>query len=100
VLGKLFVTADNRTPWRGEYSTCEGLISGNRNFDLHVTSSCHRVKIYSINRKRRDTAARLKQLEAIGMGITPISQPLPFDLESEEHYDEQVRLRGGRDPVE
>ena len=71
-----------------------------RNFDLHVTSSCHRIKIYSINRSRPDTAARLKELELRGEPMTPITKPLPFDLETDEHYRREVEAQGGRDPVE
>lgn len=71
-----------------------------RNFDTHVTSSCHRIKVYSINRNRADTRARLQELEARGLSMTPITQPLTFDLETEEHYQEVMKLRGGRDPKE
>ena len=71
-----------------------------RNWDLHVTSSCHRIRVYSINRSRKVTAERLKLLEEKGMSILPITQPLEFDLESDEHYDAEMRARGGRDPAE
>ena len=71
-----------------------------RNWDLHVTSSCHRVKIYSINRARPATAARLKQMEEAGASMVPITEPVPFDLETDEHYDQVVRESGGRDPEE
>lgn len=72
----------------------------NRNFDLHVTSSCHRVKIYSINRSHPATARRLQQLEEVGASILPITQPLPFDLETDEHYEAEMEARDGRDPRE
>jgi len=71
-----------------------------RNFDLHVTSSCHRIKVYSINRQRLDTANRLKQLELRGESLLPITKPLEFNLETDEHYDAIMTAKGGRDPAE
>lgn len=43
---------------------------------------------------------RLKQLEEVGAPILPITQPLPFDLESDEHYAAEMEARDGRDPRE
>lgn len=71
-----------------------------RNWDLHVTSSCHRIKVYSINRSRPATAARLKMLEEKGLSITPITKPLEFDLESDEEWRANMLARDGRDPEE
>jgi len=59
-----------------------------------------RVKIYSINRTKPMTAKRLKQFEEKGLSIWPITRPTPFDLETEEEYLEQMKLREGRDPEE
>ena len=68
---------------------------------MHVTSSCHRIKIYSINKKRPDTAARLAYCEKLGIPMLPITQPLPIELESEEHYQAEMEKRGWRrDPKE
>lgn len=60
----------------------------------------HRIRIYSINRSRKLTADRLKVLEEKGMSILPITHPIEFDLESDEHYDAEMAARAGRDPVE
>jgi sulfite oxidase len=46
------------------------------------------------------TARRLKQFEEKGKSIWPITRPIPFDLESEEEYLKEMKLRGGRDPEE
>jgi sulfite oxidase len=43
---------------------------------------------------------RLKQLEDHGASILPITRPVPFDLETEEEYLEEMKKRGGRDPEE
>ena len=71
-----------------------------RNWDLHVTSSCHRISIYSINRSRPLTARRLKEIEEKGQTLLPITHPLTIDLETDEHYEEEMERLGGRDPEE
>ena len=43
-----------------------------------VTSSCHRVKVFSVNKTKPFTAKRLKQLEERGMDLLPITKPLRF----------------------
>jgi sulfite oxidase len=70
------------------------------NWDLHVTSSCHRIKLYSVNRSRPATARRLRQFEERGVPFLPLTQPVPFDLETEEEYAREMREQGGRDPEE
>jgi sulfite oxidase len=65
-----------------------------------VTSSCHRIKIYSINKTRPKTAAKLKQFEKLGIPFLPIIQPGEMDLEDEENYMHEMEARGGRDPLE
>ena len=73
---------------------------GHRNWDLHVTSSCHRIKIYSINKTRSKTAVKLKKFEERGIPFLPITQPSEMDLEDEETYTHEMKDRGGRDPLE
>lgn len=71
-----------------------------RNWDLHVTSSCHRIKVFSINKTRPKTAARLQMYEKMGVPFLPITQPGPFELEEDDTYDAEMEARGGRDPLE
>ena len=71
-----------------------------RNWDLHVTSSCHRIKIYSINKSRPATARRLAEFEAKGVPFLPITQPTEFSTESDEDYEKAMAAMGGRDPDE
>ncbi|KAK0367867.1 sulfite oxidase [Colletotrichum limetticola] len=71
-----------------------------RNWDLHVTSSAHRIKVYSINKSRPATAARLKKLEENGIPIVPITLPAEIDFESDEEYERNMAAQGGRDPTE
>lgn len=86
--------------WDNALNTQPTFVRSAWNWDLHVTSSCHRIKVYSINRNRPDTAARLKLLEEKGMSLLPITRPLEIDLESDEHYEREMEARQGRDPVE
>ena len=59
-----------------------------------------RVKLYSVNKSKPATAKRLQQLEDHGASIHPITRPLPFDLQTDEEYLEEMKKQGGRDPVE
>lgn len=67
-------------------------------WDLHVTSSCHRVKVYSINKTRPATRARMALMEKHGiMSFEPLTRPLEFALESENDYLEKMR-KNPREP--
>ncbi|CAF1124463.1 unnamed protein product [Adineta ricciae] len=69
------------------------------NWDLHVTSSAHRIKIYSVNASHEDTARRLRELKENGDSLEPITRPLMFHIESDEHYNEIVK-KHPREPEE
>ncbi|KAF2758914.1 molybdopterin binding oxidoreductase [Pseudovirgaria hyperparasitica] len=86
--------------WDNALNTQPTFVRSAWNWDLHVTSSCHRIKVYSVNKSRKRTSERLAKLEEQGLGIEPLTMPLEVDLESEEDYIQQVISTGGRDPVE
>ncbi|MCJ1479101.1 hypothetical protein MMC13_007785 [Lambiella insularis] len=86
--------------WDNALNTQPTFIRSAWNWDLHVTSSCHRVKIYSVNKSKPATAKRLKQLQEREMDLLPITKPLPFDLEGDDEYELEVQRRAGRDPLE
>ncbi|KAL6710310.1 hypothetical protein ACN47E_009256 [Coniothyrium glycines] len=86
--------------WDDAMNTQPTFVRSAWNWDLHVTSSCHRVKLYSVNKTRPQTAKRLKQLDEHGAGLDPLTRPVPFDLETDEEYLAAMAARGGRDPVE
>lgn len=65
-----------------------------------MTSSCHRIKVFSINKSKPKTAARLKKFEEAGVPFLPITQPGEWDLEEDDTYDREMDARGGRDPLE
>jgi sulfite oxidase len=78
----------------------ETLANGSRNWDLHVTSSAHRVKVFSINTSRAKSAATIKLYEKKGIPFLPITQPGVVEMEDEETYLSEMKARGGRDPKE
>ena len=67
-------------------------------WDLHVTSSAHRIKLYSVNRSKPATAARLKQLQEHGQSFEPLTQPLEFGLEDMDEYMIQMN-KLPREPI-
>ncbi len=67
-------------------------------WDLHVTSSCHRIKIYSVNKSKPATAARLAEIEAKGVSFNPLTMPLEWSLESVEDYLKYMR-KHPREPL-
>lgn len=86
--------------WDDALNTQPTYVRSAWNWDLHVTSSCHRVKLYSVNKSKPHTAKRLKQLEEHGASILPLTRPVPFDLETDKEYLAEMKKRRGRDPVE
>lgn len=58
------------------------------NWGLHVTSSCHRVKIYSVNISRPATRKRLEQFKEHGESFVPITRPTEFPTMNKEEYEE------------
>ncbi|KAL8829865.1 MAG: hypothetical protein Q9170_005988 [Blastenia crenularia] len=86
--------------WDNSLNTQPTYVRSAWNWDLHVTSSCHRIKVFSVNKTKPQTAARLAEMEKRGIPFLPITKPLEFELESEEHYEEEMRKRCGRDPEE
>ena len=52
-----------------------------------MTSSCHRVKIYSVNKSKPLTKARLEEFAERGIPLTPITRPTPFHLQTQEEYE-------------
>ncbi|KAG7129050.1 Sulfite oxidase like protein [Verticillium longisporum] len=86
--------------WDNAMNTQPTYVRSAWNWGLHVTSSAHRIKVYSINKSKPDTAARLKQLEENGIPMLPITHPIKVDLESDEEYHAAMIAQGGRDPLE
>ncbi|KAL2429731.1 Sulfite oxidase, mitochondrial [Exophiala dermatitidis] len=67
------------------------------NWGLHVTSSCHRVRIFSVNKSHELTRKRLAEFEKHGEPLAPIARPTDFPIMSAEEYDEFWRRNEPRD---
>ncbi|KAL5528033.1 hypothetical protein ACEPAF_7169 [Sanghuangporus sanghuang] len=72
--------------WDSSNNTQPTFVRSAWNWDLHVTSSCHRIKIYSVNRRREATRKRLELLEKHGANIEDLCRPFEAALEDEEAY--------------
>ncbi|KAI0836448.1 molybdopterin binding oxidoreductase [Hypoxylon sp. FL0890] len=67
------------------------------NWCLHVTSSAHRIKVYSVNKAKDRTRERLGEFEKRGISFVPITRPTEFPYMTWEEYDEYFRNNGPRD---
>ena len=57
------------------------------NWGLHVTSSAHRVALYSVNKSREATRRRLDQFEQRRELLGPITKPVSFPMSWDEYED-------------
>ncbi|KAI0553228.1 sulfite oxidase [Xylaria curta] len=67
------------------------------NWGLHVTSSAHRVKIYSVNKSKERTKARLEEFEKRGIDFVPITRPTEFPFQTWDEYEDFFQRNGPRD---
>lgn len=65
------------------------------NWGLHVTSSAHRVKVYSINKSKPATARKLALFEKTDSPLAPITWPEEFTTQT---MDEYRKFWGQHDP--
>ena len=86
--------------WDNALNTQPTFVRSTWNWDLHVTSSCHRIKVFSVNRSKPATAKRMKKLEQEGIDFQPLTKPLEIDLESDDEFETEMQRRRGRDPEE
>ncbi|KAH9936496.1 sulfite oxidase mitochondrial precursor [Fomitopsis serialis] len=85
--------------WDSSCNTEPTFVRSAWNWDLHVTSSCHRIKLYSINRTKPETKARLEQYAARGESMTPITKTTKYGLENMDEYLAKMRtFPGSRGP--
>jgi len=85
--------------WDSRINTQPTYVRSAWNWGLHVTSSAHRVKIYSADRSNPATAARLKQLAEHGDSLERITRPIEFLAESANDYAEAIKQKGPREPL-
>ncbi|KAJ0158647.1 hypothetical protein CTA2_11149 [Colletotrichum tanaceti] len=67
------------------------------NWGRHVTSSCHRISLYGVNKSRPATSARLAEFESKDIPFAPITVPLAFPSHSWEDYDKYWASHDPRD---
>jgi sulfite oxidase len=67
------------------------------NWGLHVTSSAHRINVYSINATRPRTIEKMKMFEKTGSPYAPITWPEEFQWQSDEEYKEFWKKHDPRD---
>ncbi|KAK3903638.1 Oxidoreductase, molybdopterin-binding domain-containing protein [Staphylotrichum tortipilum] len=67
------------------------------NWGLHVTSSCHRISVYSVNTTKPETKARMDEFERRGVPFAPLTVPLAFPAQTWEDYEKFWEKNGPRD---
>ncbi|KAH7041612.1 oxidoreductase molybdopterin binding domain-containing protein [Microdochium trichocladiopsis] len=70
------------------------------NWGLHVTSSCHTINLYSVNKKHPATRARLEDMERNQVPLAPITVPLSIPSQSWDDYEKFWRKHDPRDADE
>jgi len=70
------------------------------NWGLHVTSSCHTINVYSVNKKHERTRTRLEAMEKNGVSLAPITVPLSIPAQSWDDYEEFWKRHDPRDADE
>lgn len=58
------------------------------NWGLHVTSSAHRIKVYSINKSREITRKRLDKYEHLGIPLAPVTRYEIVPGQTPEEYEQ------------
>ncbi|KAI2794524.1 hypothetical protein POX_a01123 [Penicillium oxalicum] len=67
------------------------------NWGLHVTSSAHRIKVYSVNKSRDVTRKRLEQFEHLGIPLAPLTRYEAVSSQTPEEYEQFWRDHDPRD---
>jgi hypothetical protein len=73
--------------------------SFDRNWGLHVTSSAHRISVYSMNKSRDLTRKRLDKFEQLGAAspLAPLTWPEEFPTQSWDEYKKFWKENDPRD---
>lgn len=74
--------------WDNSLNTQPMEVRQSWNWGLHVTSSCHRVKIYSVNASRPATRKRLEEFGQHNESFLPITRPTQFVYQTADEYEE------------
>lgn len=67
------------------------------NWGLHVTSSAHRIKVYSINKTKQHTRDRLAEFARHHQSLMPITVPTEFPYMEWKEYEDFWKTHDPRD---
>jgi sulfite oxidase len=67
------------------------------NWGLHVTSSAHRIKVYSINKSREITRKRLDKYEQMGVPLAPLTRYEIVPSQTDKEYAQYWKDHEPRD---
>jgi sulfite oxidase len=67
------------------------------NWGLHVTSSAHRISVYSINKNNSATRQRIAKMEQLGIPLAPVTQYKPLSTQTMEEYEQYWTEHDPRD---
>lgn len=82
--------------WDNSLNTQPTFVRSAWNWGLHVTSSCHRIKIYSVNKSKPATMKRMMEFEKNGVPFEPATRPTEFPTQ-EEDYEKFWAMHDPRD---
>lgn len=83
--------------WDNSLNTQPMEVRQSWNWGLHVTSSCHKIKIYSVNASREATRKRMQEFEDHKESFLPITRPTEFKTFSMEMYEKMWETMEPRD---
>ncbi|KAJ5888953.1 Eukaryotic molybdopterin oxidoreductase [Penicillium taxi] len=67
------------------------------NWGLHVTSSAHRIKVYSINKSHELTRKRIEKFEKMGIPLGPVTRYDAVSSQTDEEYAQYWKTHDPRD---
>jgi sulfite oxidase len=82
--------------WDNSLNTQPLTVRAAWNWGLHITSSAHRISIYSMNKSRALTKQRLDKWEHLGIPLAPLTKPEEF-TQSWDEYEEFWKKNDPRD---
>lgn len=83
--------------WDNSLNTQPLTVRAAWNWGLHVTSSAHRISVYSINKTRAVTRDRLEQFEREDDPLAPLTWPEEFPTQTNDEYREYWATHDPRD---
>ncbi|CAG8982800.1 hypothetical protein HYALB_00001081 [Hymenoscyphus albidus] len=83
--------------WDNSLNTQPTYVRSAWNWGLHVTSSCHRIKVYSVNTSKPATKKRMQEFKDRGVPFEPMTRPTEFATQSDEDYEAYWEKHDPRD---